>query len=236
MPNFRKQRIIGRVVKGLFALFVVLVNAVILWRVLFSESMPGSIKTLLPTESLSAAYAEQGEALTLRYQEQASVTRADGNAGYFSIPQCVFIPEARQVQLVFRYNNSTLRNLAKDYALPEVPSRDGTYFDVTLVTTTDLTPDDPDDNINSEALSSKRYHHAKVIRDTTALYTYYRYVFEDISVEELTVGVFADIYYTEDLDYDRKAYGTLCLYDDQSPWLTYQLTKADRQALASADQ
>ncbi len=235
MPNFRKQRIFGRVVKSLFALFIILVNVVLLWRVFFSENCPKSISAMLPNDTLTAAYAEKGDALILQYQDQATVTRTEETYGYFAIPQCVFIPEADQVQIVFRYNNSTLRNLAKDYALSDTPSRDETLFDVTLVRTTDLTPEDREDNVKPETLSETRYHHTQVIRETTALYTYYRYVFEGVTIEDLTVGIFADVYYTGDIDYEAKPYGSLCIYDDLTPWRPYQLTKADRAKLASAN-
>lgn len=189
---------------------------------------------MIAGERLSAAYAQYGDELQLLYQDQASITRAENNYGYFSVTQCVFIPEAGQVQIVVRYNNSTIRHLKEDYALEEMPSREDTLFDVTLVKTTDLTPDDPDDNLDPAKLSRERYSPSEgTVRATTALYTYCRYVFEGVCVDDLTVGVFADIYYVEDIDYDREAYGTLCLYDNLSEWLEYDLTKADRESLAA---
>ena len=235
MPNFRTPRIIGRVIKTLFALFILAVNAILIWRVFFSASIPASVGTMLANDKLCAAYEQYGDELTLCYQEQATVTRAEHNYGYFSVTQCVFIPEAEQVQIVVRYNNSTLRHLAEDYGLAEIPSRDGTLFDVTLVKTTDLTPDDPDDNLDLANLSVERYAPSEgTVRDTTSLYTFYRYVFDNVSVDDVTVGVFADIYYVEDIDYESEAYGTLCLYDDLSEWKTYTLTAADRKALKNA--
>ncbi len=232
MPNFRTPRLVGKVVKASFALFVLLVNVLILWRVFFSSATPKEIEHLLANDKLCAAYEQYGDELTLRYQEQATITRAEKNYGYFSVTQCVFIPEINQVQIVVRYNNSTIRHLAEDYALPSIPSREETLFDVTLVRTTDLTPEDSTDNTVPERLATKRYYPSEgTLRATTSLYTYYRYVFENVSVEDVTVGVFTDIYYIDDIDYENEAYGTLCLYDDASPWLDYRMTRADKQAL-----
>ncbi len=232
MPNFRKARIVGRIIRTLLVLIVVAINALLLWRVFVSTKPPREIAHLQANEALVSAYETHGASLTLRYQEQASITRAEGNYGYFSVTQCVFIPEAEQVQIILRYNNSTIRHLAEDYTLAEIPDRENHLFDVTLVKTTDLTPEDSSDNIKPEALSETRYApNETYLRDTTSLYTYYRYTFDGISVDDLTVGVFVDVFYVDDIDYEQKAYGTLCIYDDGSEWLTYSLTSADKAAL-----
>ena len=232
MPNFHKQRVIGRVFRGLIVLLVLAINAVLVWRVFFSAQTPKAIATLQANEVLVSAYEEQGNSLTLRYQDQASITRAEGNYGYFSVTQCVFIPEAQQVQIVVRYNNSTIRHLAEDFTLAEVPERENHLFDVTLVKTTDLTPNDSTDNTSIEALSSTRYApNADYLCDYTALYTYYRYTFDNVTVDDLTVGVFVDIFYVDAIDYNAEAYGTLCIYSDDCEWLSYSLTSADKAAL-----
>jgi len=234
MSGRRTARIIGTVVKLTAVLLIFSVCGVLIWR-MCSSGDPESMNTLTPNEALCAAYEDNGGELTLRYQYQSTITRGENNAGYFSVTQYVFIPEAKQVQLVFRYNNSTLQYLARDYGLSEIPSKDGTYFDVTLVRTTDLTPENREDNINPATLEKTRYTPSAVYttRDTSPLYTYYRYVFEGVELEELTLGVFADIYYVEDIDYEKEAYGRLCLYDDRSKWINRALSDADRAALES---
>jgi hypothetical protein len=135
---------------------------------------------------------------------------------------------------VFRYNNSTLRHLAEDYGLAEIPDKAGEYFDVTLLHVTDLTPDTDADNNDPAALSSIRYKPTDVKRDTTSLYTYYRYVFDGIHVDEQAIShVFLDVYYLNDLNYEKDPYGTLLLYDQLHEWLPYDLTKADKKALGA---
>ena len=237
MPNSRTPRIIGRIVRAMAVLLVFSVCGVLLWRV-FSSGDPDSMKVLTVNEHTYAAYEEHGDSLLLQYQNQDTITRGESNAGYFSVTQYVFIPQANQVQLVFRYNNSTIKNLARDYQLSEVPSKDETLFDVTLVTSKDLTPNNREDNYTDdgttpENLELKRYYPTEICttRDTTSLYTYYRYVFDGISVEDDIVGVFADVYYVEDIDYEKNAYGTLCLYDDESKWIEQKLSGKDIEAL-----
>lgn len=231
MPNFRKQRIAGWVIRSLVLLFVLAINAVLLWRVLFSANIPKSIDTLDANDALRAAYATYSDDLQLLYQDQASVTRAEHNYGYFSVPKCTFIPEAEQVQVVFRYNNGTLKHLAADYELAEIPSREEDLFDVSLILTTDKTPEDKTDNSDPSTLQKERIVPTSVKRETTALYTYYLLVFENVTVEDTTAGVFVDIYYNEDINYDASAYGTLCIYSPDDEWLERSPSRNDKKAL-----
>ena len=231
MPNFRKQRIAGWIVKSLFTLLIVAINVLIVWRVFFSANIPNSIGTLHVNDALREAYAENGGKITAQYQNQLTTTYGENNTGYFGVPEYFFIPEANQVQVVFRYNNSTLKNVARDKGLEKVPDKSEDIFDVTLVTTTDLTPDKSDDNNNTALLSMQRSWPSAVKRDETSLYTYYRFVFDNIEITPDMLYVFADIYYTGDLNYEEPAYGTLCLYDDQSPWVTYKLSRTERKML-----
>lgn len=231
MPNFRKQRIIGFVLKSLFTLLILAVNALIIWRVAFSARIPDSVGTLHVNEALREAYEQTDGRLTAQYQNQLSTTYGEDNAGYFGVPEYFFLPEAKQVQVVFRYNNSTLKNLAKDYGLAETPAKSGEYFDVTLLKLTDLTPEDETDNEEE----SIRFVPTYVERDTTMLYTYYRFVFDGVEIDESAIcHVYLDVYYLEDLDYEKEPYGALLLYDQLHEWLSFDLSRADWQALKDA--
>ena len=228
----RAPRIASRILQYLFSLLIFSVCSLLLWRVFFSTQIPKEINHLAPNSALCQAYGEKGADLTLRYQEQSTITRAEGNYGYFSVERAVFIPEINQVQIIFRYNNSTIRHLAEDYQLEELPSKSEHLFDVTLVKTTDLTPDNKEDNIQAETLRHDRIQPSgDPARQTTLLYTYYRYTFDGVTVDELTDGVLIDVFYVDDIDYSREAYGTLCIYHYESPWLDYKLTAADKKAL-----
>ena len=232
MPNFRAQRIAGRIVKLSLALFVVFINAIIIWRVFFSANIPKELHALTPNETLSQAYLKNGEEMQFFYQDQLSLTYGQDSKGYFGVPDFVFIPEAEQVQLVFRYNNSTLRHLAADFALPEAPDKANELFDVTLLKVIDLTPEIADDASDPNTVQKIRITPTSVQRDTTLLYTYYRFVFDGVSIDTGEIAsVFLDVYYNEALDYEATPYGTLRLYDHLSEWLPYSLSSADKKAL-----
>lgn len=230
MSNGHNMRVFWRVVKWSISLLLFLICGILIWR-MCSSGDPEKVKYLMGNEALYEAYEKHGDDLVLQYQNQDTITTAERNRGYFSVTQYVFIPEAKQVQLVFRYNNSTIKHLAEDYGLAAVPDKSEELFDVTLVTTTDLTSDNRDDNANTDALEMKRYTPSAATRAETSLYTYYRFVFDNIEITPDMLYVFADIYYEGDLNYEEPAYGTLCLYDDESPWVTYKLSRTERKML-----
>ena len=232
MAHGHNMRVFGRVVKWSISLLLCLICSILLWRV-FSSGDPKEVKYLMENEALCQAYNEHGKDLVLRYQMQDTITLAEYNRGYFSITQYVFIPEANQVQLVFRYNNSTIDHLARDYGLEAIPDKSEELFDLTLVTTTDRTPDNREDNANAEQLLMERYYPSAATRTETSLYTYYRFVFDNIEISPDMLYVFADIYYEGDLNYEERPYGTLCLYDDESPWVNYKLSRTERKMLES---
>lgn len=224
-----------RRLRRLFRFFVIAlllgVNAVIFWR-FCSAGLPSQFKTLSPNHTLAAAYAAQGEKLTAFTQKQPSITRGTESYGYFSVEQCVFYPEAKQVQVVFRYNDSTLTHLAEDKKLSETPPKSGTYFDVTLLRTTDLTPKDKTDNSDPATLAQNRYHATGTPeRLETSLYTYFRYTFDGVEFEKDTDGIFVDVYWLGDLNYKESSYGTLVIWDSGSKNQTVELSSADHNAL-----
>ena len=234
MPNRHNMRVFLRVVKWSVSLLLCIICGILLWRV-FSTGDPDEVKYLTGNDALYEAYQKHGNELVLQYQMQDTITLAEYNRGYFSVTQYVFIPEAKQVQLVFRYNNSTIQNVARDYGLETIPDKSEELFDLTLVTTTDLTPDNREDNQNNDALAMERYYPSAATRTETSLYTYYRFVFDNIEVTPDMLFVFADIYYEGDLDYEKRPLGTLCLYDDESPWVAYKLSPTERKMLAKKE-
>ncbi len=208
-----------------------------LWRV-FSSGDPKDLVRLTPNDALHAAFLaaeERGEELIVYTQKQEDYITGvpDKNYGYFGVTDAKFIPEANQVQLLFRYNNSTIRHLKEDYSLPALPDRDEDLYDVTLYIIYDLTPDNPDDNSVEypNAIKAVRYHATSSTQGKKNLYNYRKLVFEGVDLSTPMLVVYADFYYVGDLDYGKEAYGTLPLYFHNLDWNDYELSKADRKAL-----
>lgn len=227
----------------LCAIVVLLVCCFMLWRV-FSTGTPKEIDRISVNERLLSVYSEQGESIYMFSQHQDIITRAEYNSGYFAIPDYTFIPDANQLQLVFRYNNSTLKSVATDKGLSESLNRDGDYFDVSVVLYIDLTPDNADDNefTSSENVKKIRCKGHVVGKDKTTLYNFYRYTFyfdeaeEAVDIKELMAGnsliaIHAQFYYNEDLNYDESPYGALLLYDPNMKNIEVELSSNDKRVL-----
>lgn len=207
-------KIVGNVIKTILYSIIALIVAFFVWRIWFSTNIPNNVEQLVVTDSLIDAYNKSGGELYGFDQDQYTITRAKENYGYFSIEDFVIIPEARQVQIIFRYNNNTIKKIAEKYNLGEITDRSTELFEVTLVKTEDMTPDISTDNYDESKLINTRYHASEVIEAQTMLYNYRRIVFENVDIDENTFGLFADIYYVGAINnYEQKAEGTLCLYD-----------------------
>ena len=238
----RGFRITGNLLKATVWCAVAGVILLLLWRI-FSSGTPNELKALTPNAPLAQAYEENGGKLYMFKQDHHSLTTAERNYGYFGISDYYIIPEANQVQLVFRYNNSTIRALAEDESLAEVPPKDAELFDVSLVLQTDLTPENKDDNAGNVAGTVKltRFFPEAALteRKTTSLYNYFRYVFifdEDYNIEALMesgelLAIYADVYYNEKIDYETQSYGTLFLYDYKTDIVKQRLTLSDKNAI-----
>ncbi len=234
-----------RIIKRIFGAIVICVMLFIvgffLWRIISSQN-PEQMEVLYPTDELVALYGEQGEDMYMFRQEQRSITSGEDNYGYFSVTDCVIIPEADQIQATLRYNNSTLRSTATDYSLDTVPEREAEVYEMTLVFALDLTPDNPDDNLGNDEESVRfvRVHGSVVLSCEKNLYNFRRMVFKtdssELDLSELLssgelLAIYADIYYNGDIDYEKTPYGTLCLYDFKSEDIPVKLDKKDIASL-----
>lgn len=219
---------------------------VLFWRI-FTSSDPKAMQVLQPNRTLADAYdaaSADDRELTVYYnKELPNITYEKGRRGYFSAQRVRIIEEANQIQLLFRYNNSTIRHLKEDYSLDAVPSRDEDLYDITLYVAYDLTPDDTSDNAGNDPASVKfvRYQPTSVAAETKGLYNYRYLVFDgiDMTVTDTPVlAIYVDIYYKGDVHYLEEAdgkepYSALIIYDYAAEKTPYELTKKDREALLS---
>ena len=192
-----------------------------LWRAFISTIIPGEVDGLAVNPILHAAWLEAEEEkkeLTYFTQVQSETTTAEHNYSYFTAKNVAFIEDANQIQLLFRYNNATIRSLVTDYDLPEVPDRTADLYEITLYVAYDLTPEDITDNAGNDPESVKfvRYYPTATESAQTVMYNYRRLTFDGIDVnvtENPVLAVYVDVYYKEDIDYEKDPYGTLCIYD-----------------------
>lgn len=232
MTSSKASKITGRIFKLLFILVILAVNGILFWR-MCSMKTPDSMKTLLVDDTLHKAYVESEGKLEMFKQAMSNeekFTTAERNYGYFSIVDVVFIPSAEQLQVVLRYNDSTIRSVANDYGLDEVPSSDTELFDVTVIKTVDLTPDNQKDNGIGEGISKERIYPSEVVAEHSGIHNYRRFIFNGVDASDAE-GIFVDIYYIEDVNYDEIAYGSLSVYSCAKENLPISLSADSKKAL-----
>ncbi len=215
-----------------------------LWRV-FTSGNPADMERLTANAPLRDAYlaAEaEGRELTVytQYQENYITSVQGKNYGYFAVTDAKFIEEANQIQVLFRYNNSTIRHLVEDYGLSETPDRDENLYDVTLYVAYDITPDDLTDNDGNDPESVKfvRYFPSSQEGARKNLYNFRKLVFDGVDMtvtDNPVLAVYVDIYYKDDVDYDQESYGTLIIYDYATQCDAYEMSKKEIEALKALE-
>ena len=223
---------VGKVIKWFFISLAALVFVVMIWRINTMESVPADMKALTMNDRLYAAYLQGGEDLHMITQSKLDPVSTNEEAyGYFWIADAVIIPDAQQLQLVVRYNNSTLEHLASDFKLPAIPSRDDEVIAVRLRVITDATPGDPTDNDEETAWVSHTVEPTGAPRvGKKDVYNYRRYVFDDITMTDDLIGLAVDFYYVGALDAESPI-TSLFAYYGQAEDETVKLTKEDVNAL-----
>ncbi len=241
------------IIKGFFKLIILtvilLVVGIFVWRFITSTP-PSELMTLSPNEKLADKYKEKGS-VVLVTQEQNTITRTEANYGYFAVADVVFIPEIEQLQILIKYNDSTLKALKTDYAedfshldKKEYPDSEKDWYDVSVVLARDITPDDKDDNLGNsrESVELVRIKPTEVTESMHVnRYSYRRLVFDNVPIDDLTLAVYADFFYVGDVAYENadfdiytdSAYGTLCLYTFADKTLEVKLTNDDIKAIES---
>ena len=227
--------IIGRIIKLLGLLLLTFIIGLLFWRVYISTIIPREIKRLAVNDSLVAAYKSHGDELEMFRQSVPDISREEHNYGYFSVVDYIIIPEASQVQLIFRYNHSTIEKLAEDFGLPGVPGRETELFELSLVKT--IASSDNSGGGDADGTSGdqneQRYLASKIISRTTLLYNYRRVVFEGVSISDAD-GLSLEIYYIGRVDYNKTPLGQFELYNSEDEKTEISLAGADKRALREA--
>ncbi len=260
MAKSTTSRIAGWAVRLLIGAVICSILGVLLWRIL-SSGDPASMKAIQPNQKLYDAYAsyladtdpDKGDFIILNQRYDTIIREGDAK-GYFSVTQADFLPAAEQLQITFRYNNSTLKYVARDYDKPTALERGKDWFDVTVTVAYDLTPDNHADNDINDAASVRfeRFLPSACVKDTKNLYNYERLTFDGIDIFEGfdqngepvmrtdVLAVYVDIYFNEDLDYEKEPLGTLMIYvygtELNRPVIFEPIGKKDAQALVEFGQ
>jgi len=159
---------IGKKVKTVLKLLVFLTSLCIYLFFFFrvcSSNDPKVMQQIVWNETTVAAYQQEPDAFQAFEQFPSAYMTVDGS---FWITNIVYLPQAKQLQVTVKYNDSTLRKLKEaigsDYQIPDEP------FVYYLV----------DDN-------GTRYDEYSFISDEKSIYNYRRLVFENIDLTDVSI-------------------------------------------------
>ena len=207
IKKFFSFRTFKRVLKIIGIIFIVLIYAILAYRLITGLGVPDKAKKMLWTPSDIAAYEESGSNLTIYVQEPEAQF---GNDGHFSIYLVKYIPETSQIQLTLRYNRSTIADLKSD---------------LTSLYTPDDSATDEEKAAAAEALESalakvddapfayilrdntgKTYTNYYISSFTSGLYTYVRLAFDGVELFNTETVAASHGYFDPDEEYSDIIY------------------------------
>lgn len=190
------MKIVGRILKYTALTLIFAIIALLLVRIVIAEYYPTAMKELTPTETLRKAYAEN-PGVEIRRQKLA-ISYDNAEFALFMAGHQYYCPEAGELQIALRYNNSALAEVKEDFGLSRLPAPDPDLFDFTLY----------DDNGN-------RYPLALQISGSRFMYHYYKLGFTGVDFGEATNWIRVDIYYKGAVDYEKEPYACILLYNKE---------------------
>ncbi len=203
----------GKVAKITFKVVILGISLFIysffIFRLCSTQDAPKSVSSIIWNEITRAAYQANPEEFQILSQEPSTFITDNGR---FWISDVVYLPQAKQLQLTIKYNDSTLKYLkealAKQQAEAETAETDNGK-DVILPEI--VLPDEPFDYSILDN-SGVRYHEYASISDREQNYNYRRLVFENIEIPD-HAAFYVDMYYVGAIDYSAIPYGSLMAWN-----------------------
>lgn len=201
----------GKIAKITFKTVILAISffiyAFFVFRLCSTQDAPESVSAIVWNDTARAAYLAAPGEFQILSQEPSSIITEDGR---FWISNVVYLPQAKQLQLTIKYNDSTLKYLREALAKQaSTTQEDGTMQTVSV---DDITlPDEPFDYSILDN-SGVRYNEHSSSADREQNYNYRRLVFENITIPE-HAAYYIDMYYVGAIDYSAVPYGSLLAWN-----------------------
>ena len=209
----KAQKIVKITFKTVILAISFFIYAFFIFRLCSTGEAPESVSSIVWNDTTRAAYTADPDGFQILTQEPSTFITDNGR---FWISDVVYLPQAKQLQLTIKYNDSTLKYLREALA-NQTTSAEGDETADTLTADDIILPDEPFDYSILDN-SGNRYSVYSSIADREQNYNYRRLVFENIEIPEYAV-FYVDMYYVGAIDYSATPYGSLMT------WNTSQDTK-----------
>ncbi|MBE6670138.1 MAG: hypothetical protein E7601_08040 [Ruminococcaceae bacterium] len=235
--------------KSLFVLLIIFVYGLLFVRMCSVDDIPDEFKNIYVNDALIELYNSEGGEEKFIFQTLTKYNTDEESYGYFSAASVMLAPEAGQVQVIIKYNISTLEKLKEDYKLSVSIDRNRTdTFEFSLVVKSAVEPivegvpeggETVDYNHESNYTLTRLYP-VKTEFLSAGRHNYIRCVFEGVDLDlEDTLGVFCDINYKDDIKYKQTdedgkplgSFASICVYNYTFRDKVYKFTDADIEAL-----
>lgn len=200
----------GKIAKITFKTVILAISffiyAFFIFRLCSTQDAPESVSSIVWNDTARAAYLSDPDAFQILSQEPSTIITDDGR---FWISNVVYLPQAKQLQLTIKYNDSTLKYLRE--ALARNANANDPDAAETVSADDIVLPDEPFDYSVLDN-SGVRYQEYSSIADHEQNYNYRRLVFENITVPE-HAAYYIDMYYVGAIDYSAVPYGSLLAWN-----------------------
>lgn len=189
------MKLAGRIAKGIVVAFVAIFNIMFIFRCCVAADQ-SHLDTLIATDALRTAYAD-GDAGIITHDMAAEIAEN----GYMSCYAFAWSPEAKEVQITVRYNNSVY-----EYnALPQ-----DAEFSYTL----------------TDSVSGTVYEPTVIQEDSFWMYNHRRLVFSGVKMSEESDLVVKMIYNGEEISFETIHYADQNVVNEP-----YKLSRSEKKAL-----
>lgn len=194
------MKLFGKLFKYTILSVSFLIFAFFIFRLAFSGT-PKELRRIVWTPQAIEAYRSSPETFEAIEQEQETYITNDGK---FWILDVVYLPEAKQLQMVIKYNDSTLKYLKEALGTETLPEEPFVY---SLL-----------DN------NGARYETHTQETGRRLNYNYRLLAFENIDLTDISV-MYVDIYYTDAVDYEKAPYSSLMTWNRALPTVKRNVRK-----------
>jgi len=189
------MKIAGKIAKWIVVGFVAVFNLMFIFRCCVAADQ-SRLSDIVPTEALRAAYAD-GEIAIVTHD----VVREISENGYMSAYAYVYSPEAKELQVTVRYNNS-------------VYEYNG------------LTPGSPFTYTLHDTVSEAVWEPTRIVEDSMWMYNYRRLVFSDVEFSDTS-----DLIVRMHCAGEEISFETVHFADQNAVTEPYKLSGSEKKAL-----
>ena len=217
---------LGKIIKYIFYAFMACFVIALAFRLYTHSYYPSEMKKIYFNDVLTEHYFATDDFKAYTQELSYHYDDPDYKDNYFFAEHLIYIPEAKQLQVCLRYNNSALDKIAEKYKLEEIPEASPDLFSFSLSTICE----EIDENGNKEEIT-RRYDCSYVYAEEKFMYNYMKLIFDGVEFdqfEEDTGWFRVDTYFVgHDIPNEDEPMAKNLVWQARLPSKEYKLSKSE---------